>query len=176
MSKPKTLVVNLLGGPGANKSTAAAGIFNALKYDGVNCELAAEFAKDLTWEERQETLKDQIYVFGKQYHRIFRLLNKVDVIITDSPILLTPIYDSKNRELLKQLVLTEHDSWWTYNVFLKRSKKYNPKGRNQTEDEAKQIDRVVLDFLTENNLPFEVFDGDKTGEQQIVKKILMLIQ
>jgi len=172
----KTLVVNLLGGPGCNKSTSAAGIFNALKYKGINCELAAEFAKDLTWEERQETLKDQIYVFGKQYHRIYRLLDKVDVIITDSPILLSPMYDSSKRKTLLDLVISEHNSWWTYNVFLKRVKLYNPKGRNQTEAEAKVIDSKVLDFLMDNSIPFETANGNKFGEEKIVSKILMLLK
>ena len=171
----ETLVVNLFGGPSSGKSTTAAGIFFDLKTRGVNTEIAPEFCKDLTWEDRHQTIKDQIYVFGKQFHRIFRLLGKVDVIITDSPLLLTPVYDIEKRESLKKLAFEEHKKLWTYNVLIKRKKSYNPSGRSQTETEAKELDTRILDMLFEANECFETVDGDTEGKDLIVKKILMLL-
>jgi hypothetical protein len=170
-----TLVVNLFAGPGAGKSTTAAGIFFELKSKGINCELAAEYAKDLCWEERTRTFDDQIYIFGKQYHRIFRLLGQVAVVITDSPLLLTPVYDAEKRPTLKKLVLEEHNKMWTYNVFLKRKKAFNPKGRNHNEEQSKDIDYAVADMLLENDVLFETFEGTVEGKDAIVKKILMLL-
>lgn len=90
--KNNTLIVNLFGGPVSGKSTAAAGLFCLLKMHGIKCELVTEFAKDLVWEERYKTLKNQQYIFGKQYHKIWRVLNQVDVILTDSPLMLSIIY------------------------------------------------------------------------------------
>jgi len=174
--KKQTLVVNLFAGPGAGKSTTAAGIFFELKTRGINCELAAEFAKDLTWEERHDTFKDQIYIFGKQYHRIFRLLDKVDVIITDSPLLLTPVYDGEHRPELRNLVISEHRRMWTYNVFLKRKKKFNPKGRKHGLEEAQALDSLILDQLDSINECYEVFDGTSEGKDAIVKKILLHLE
>lgn len=171
----KTLVTNLFSGPGAGKSTLAAGIFFELKMRDINCELAAEYAKDLVWEQRQYTLDDQIYLFGKQYHRIFRLLGKVNVIITDSPILLTPIYDKEHRQSLEQLVIDEHNKMWTYNVFISRAKKYKPEGRNEDETEAKAIDREIADLLYKYNIPFETYDGIYDSKNKIVDKIIMLL-
>ncbi len=49
--KNETLVINMFAGPGAGKSTLAAGTFFRLKCLGVNAEIAPEYAKDLVWEE-----------------------------------------------------------------------------------------------------------------------------
>lgn len=170
-----TLVVNFYGGPGVSKSTMAAGVYSALKWRHRNVELVGEFAKDLTWEERHKTLKDQIYILGEQYHRIFRLLGQVDAIITDSPIILSPIYDSEKRPLLKELAHNEHKKMWTYDVFLTRVKPYNPKGRNQSEAEAKELDKVIATMLEDNLIPYETFPGSEEGQAKIVEKIILLL-
>lgn len=82
-------VINLLSGPGAGKSTTAAGLFYQMKLKGINVELITEYAKDMTWEERYNTLSNQLYIFAKQYSRQLRVKNKVDYIVTDSPLLLS---------------------------------------------------------------------------------------
>lgn len=66
-------VINLFAGPGSGKSTTCAGVFSKLKLAGVNCEMALEYAKDKVWEQSFHTLDNQIYIFGKQLHRLWRL-------------------------------------------------------------------------------------------------------
>ena len=156
-----TLIVNLLAGPGAGKSTFAAALFAELKFYGTDVELAPEYAKDLVWEKRYKTFEDQIYMFGKQFHRINRLIGQVEVIVTDSPILLTPIYDGLKRKTLEKLVFEEFRKNRNYNIFLNRKKKYTEKGRNQTEDQAKDVDRRIKDLLQDNEIPFEELDGTR---------------
>ena len=172
MSKShKTLVVNLFGGPGSGKSTSASHIFANLKWEDIECELVQEYAKDLVWEKRFKTFEDQVYMFGKQHHRVFRLLGQVDVVITDSPLLLTPIYDGEKRETLKKLSFEEFDKNHNFNIFLRRKKKYNPKGRNQDEEGAKEKDRQIKALLEENNVPFIEMDGTNKSVDVIVKTI-----
>ena len=168
----ETLVVNLFGGPGSGKSTTAAGVFFDLKVAGIDAELAAEFAKDLTWEKRHATLEDQIYVFGKQYHRIYRLLGEVDVVVTDSPFILSCIYDKEKRPELRALAMREHNKTRSLNFVIDRKKKYNPKGRNQTEAEAKQVDDVVRRFLAEEAINYRVASGLLEGKELIVESIM----
>ena len=96
------LIVNLFGAPGAGKSTGAAYVFSQLKAAGVNAELVTEFAKDKVWEETKAVFENQAYIFGKQYFRISRLMGKVDVVITDSPILLSVFYNKDNAVLGKE--------------------------------------------------------------------------
>lgn len=176
LPKKETLVVNLFAGPGTGKSTTCAGVFFDLKNLQINCEIAPEFAKDLVWEKRNYTFEDQIYLFAKQYHRIFRLLGQVDVVITDCPILLSPVYDKERRPTFEKLVLEEHEKMWTYNVFLKRKKKYNPIGRIHNEAQARDIDRQILDVLDRTNQCYEVFEASKEGKNDIVKKILLFLE
>jgi hypothetical protein len=171
----KTLVVNLLGGPGTGKSSIRAGIFHDLKFQGIDCEEAPEAAKDFVWEKRKLTFGNQVFLFGQQHMRIWRLLGQVEVIITDSPLLLTPIYDTAKSPTLRNLALEEFNSMWNYVVFLKRCKPYNPNGRNQNEDEARVIDQKIADYLLDNGIPFETAKGTDTGKNYIVQKILTLL-
>lgn len=160
------IVVNLFAGPGSGKSTTCAGVFAKLKLAGVNCEMALEYAKDKVWEESNKVLDDQIYVFGKQLHRIFRLKDKVDVVITDSPILLSIIYDKTGNKYFSDLVLNQFNNFDNRNYFIERTTMYNPKGRLQTEDEAKEIDKVLLDLLKDCNIEY-----DSVGKNEAVDYI-----
>ena len=81
----------------------------------------------------------------------------MSVVITDSPLLLTPIYDAEKRPTLKKLVLEEHNKMWTYNVFLKRKKAFNPKGRNRNEEQSKDLDYSVADMLLKTKVYFSTF-------------------
>ena len=170
-----SIIVNLFGGPGISKSTTAAGIFSLLKIHSVNCELVSEFAKDLVWEERFKSLKDQVYIFGKQYHRIWRLVDLVDVIITDSPILLPLVYDKNDKNYFQPLVKEMFSSFNNLNFLLIRSKKYDPNGRYQNEEEAKQVDNTVEKVLLENKVDFESITGNYNAINIITERILKLL-
>jgi adenylate kinase family enzyme len=52
----ETLFVNLFGSPGTGKSTMAASIFAELKWRGVDCEIVTEYAKELTWKAKKESV------------------------------------------------------------------------------------------------------------------------
>lgn len=142
-----TVIVNLFGGPGCGKSTLAAGLFAYLKHEHVNVELVTEYAKDLTWQGHQDVLrKEQLFVFAEQHRRIARLLGKVDVIVTDSPLLLTCVYLDKNHagyHFFIDLVCAINNSHNCLNYVLIRNRPYAPAGRNQTEDQARSIDQQI---------------------------------
>ena len=178
MSNNKTMVINLFGGPGTGKSTCAAYIFSRLKMMGINAELVTEAAKDLTWEESFKNLKDQIYVFGKQAHRLFRCADQVDVIVTDSPIFLSTIYnqDDDIDVELHNLVLKVIDKYNNINIVLKRVKPYNPVGRTQTEAESDAISNNIKSCLDGENFDYYEFDGNIEGCEDILAKVVKTIQ
>ena len=145
----ETKIINLFGGPGCGKSTTASGIFYELKKRGYECELSQEFAKDKVWEDSLRTLDDQIYIFGKQFHRIWRLIGKVEYIICDSPLLNSVIYDATDNQYLKGLVVSEFKKMNNINVFIERGNVFVQNGRNQDEEESKHIDSKIIDLLDE---------------------------
>jgi len=170
-----TIVVNLIASPSSGKSTIMADVFAKLKWAGVDCEIVTEFAKDLVWEDRQETFKDETYIFAKQNHRLFRVNGKVDVIITDRPLILTSLYNNKyglKSKELDDLVLSTFNSYDNLNYFIVRKKKYNPNGRNQTEKESDEIAVELLELLKKDNIPFIKIDGTTEASDIIMSDIL----
>ena len=155
-----TQIINLFGGPGTGKSTIAALVFGELKKKGYEIELVTEYAKD-------KTLENQIYVFGKQLHRIWRVKNKVNFIITDSPILLSIIYDKEKNDNLKRLVLDVHNNFNNINILIKRDTIYNPNGRFQNEIEAKLIDKQIMNLLKNNSIDFHEINITNAVEEII---------
>lgn len=165
-------VVNFFAGAGAGKSTLCAGVFAELKNRGLNVEIAHEYAKDLVWEERHIAVSDQLYIFAKQYHKLFRLKDKVDIILTDSPLLFSTVYLPENYYThFKPLVIEAHYSFANMNFFVNRTKPYNSSGRLQTIDEAKKIDDVVRQRLFELSIPYTNVNGDRDSIIPIADQI-----
>lgn len=172
------ILVNLFGAPGAGKSTGAAYIFSQLKMRGVNAELVTEFAKDKVWEESKAVFNNQAYIFGKQYFRISRCADKVDVVITDSPLLLSVIYnnDPVLGEEFNEVVRKVMNNYNCMNYYLTRTKKYNPIGRFQTEAESDEIADEIHQLLVRENLLFNETTGDIEGYDNIVNDILNILE
>jgi nicotinamide riboside kinase len=167
-----TLIVNLFGGPSTGKSTNAAGIFYKLKTQGINCEYIQEYAKDKTWQGDTFSLAVQPYITSKQLYRQHRVMGKVDVIVTDSPIILGVVYgglyagDKFNAWLIDAFKQLNN-----MNVFLTRNldnHPYNPSGRTQTVDQAIDIDQLVREMLVKNNINFTEILVDHNTADNIV--------
>ena len=154
-----TLVINLFGGPGCGKSTTMARLFADLKSQGMNVEMVSEFAKDLVYELRQETMKDELYIFAKQHHRMFRVNGKVDIIITDRPLLLTNIYVSlylpkdEYSINLRKLVRSTFKTFNNINIVLDRTgiEYKGDEARLQSLKESEEIDEMTKDELNVSN-------------------------
>ena len=171
----ETLVVNLYGGPGTGKSTVTAHVYALLKWAGYNCEMAREYAKDKVWEGSIDVLNDQIHVFGEQYHRLHILQNKVDIILTDSPILLGLIYaETTNLPYVsfENLVMDTYNDMTNLNIFLNRKKNFEPAGRLQNIDESLSLDNNIIDLLESNMLPYYRFDANINSIEHIIELII----
>lgn len=177
------VVVNLFGVPGSGKSTGAAYIFSKLKMAGINAELVSEFAKDKVWEETKAVFENQAYIFGKQSFRMSRCKDKVDVIITDSPLPLSIFYN-KNKEVygasFDKSVMDVFNSYQNLNFLINRVKPYNPKGRFQTEEESNALKAPMIEFLKSQNINYVEMDGNLQSydviAMNIVQRLVLLHQ
>lgn len=181
----KTLVVNLLGGPSSGKSKLTGYLFALLKFQNINCEQVPEYAKDVVWdlslpnvkEQNKEIIRhmlsNQIDIFGNQHKRLYRLLGKVDVVITDSPLIMQLAYS--NDVILDNLIHKEFNKMNNLNIFLNRVAPYNPAGRTQTKEEAQGLDPIIKDILIQHNIPFHTFDGSREGGEQIFELVMKIL-
>jgi len=172
--REKPLVINLYGGPGTGKSTTAAHVFALLKQKDVNAELVREYAKDIVWEGRTHLLSGvfpyQLVIFSKQNKRMFDLVGKVDVIVTDSPLWLSYHYSGHDEQMLHLIVRTS--KWYDeVHFFLNRTKKFNPMGRVHDEIESKLIDVQLQKMLEDCRIGCTFIDADKHAAKFILDKI-----
>ena len=168
------ILVNLYGAPGSGKSTGAAYIFSKLKMAGIDAELVTEFAKDKVWEESKAPFDNQAYMFGKQYFRISRCADKVDVIVTDSPLPLSIFYNS--TEILgkefNEMVMKVANSYERMDYLIHRVKPYNPNGRFQNEEESDKLADDLWNFLMMWDIEFSQRNGNQEEYDYIVEEIL----
>ncbi len=173
----KVIVVNLFGAPGAGKSTGAAYIFSQLKMAGINAELVTEYAKDKVWEEDKAVFDNQAYIFGKQSLRLSRCKDKVSVIITDSPLPLSILYnkDPILGEDFNRTVMNVFNSYNNMSYLLYRVKPYNPAGRFQTEEESDEVAEELRQLLDSRNISYIDMSGDMDGYDKIVSSVLNVV-
>lgn len=174
-----TTVINLFGGSGCGKSTTAALLFARMKLMGLHVELVREYVKYWAWNDRKVREWDQLYLLGKQSAYESNLYDKVDYIVTDSPILLAGIYQ-EFRSLGKYTYLSTaaqafmahaEERGVTYkNFFLKRNKPFDTRGRYETEEQAKEVDQFVHNYLCAYSgfRPIEVSGPDEKRDAEIL--------
>ena len=168
-------VINLFGEPCSGKSTISAGLFYYMKIRNYNVELVTEYAKDLVWEQRDETFKDQLYITAKQNHRLECLRNKVDYVITDSLILLGAIYANYNIKYRNSLLLIVIEqifkSYDNINFLLNRKLPYKNKGRIHNENQSIYIKEEIIKTLHNNFINYITIDSDETSVHKILSKL-----
>lgn len=155
MFKEKALVVNFFGAPGAGKTTATLGLAAEMKRCWMKIELVQEYAKELTWEQNSRRLALQHAIFSEQESRLNRVVNDVEVIITDAPLLFSVYYAPDNYpDSFKKFVFDWFSLYNNVNIYVERSHEYALEGRLQDEEQSNEINDTLLQFLLENGVPF----------------------
>lgn len=168
----KTICLNFYAGPGAGKSTIASAVFSELKKRHINCELITEFAKRKVWEGNYGCLENQLYITAKQQYLMWTVSKHVNLIITDSPLLLGSIYG--NDDLLNQIIFREYRKFHNIDVYLTRNPKakYQSNGRMQTHHEAIIKDNEIKTLLGQLNPQYSTFVVNHAVVDNVVNLVL----
>lgn len=168
MDIKNTILVGAFGGPGAGKTTSAWEIAAELKKLGLVVEYVSEYAKELVWEDNRELLNgsynNQMQVYKEQKKRIDRLIGKVDVIVTDSPTVLSVNYLDREKvstaqiKQFSEMAVGDYKQYKTFNFFIERGQgAYEQEGRLQTLEQSKKIDEEIKHFLKSNQIKFGIY-------------------
>lgn len=179
----KTVVINIVGGPGAGKSTIASGVFNLLKMSQRDAELVNEYPKSLVWEERKKTFDDSLYLFAKQSHIQYSINGKVDYMVTDRPLIMSNMYHNfwmdkdwpkEWNEAFYQIVKQTWDLYENRVYLIERAFPYTANGRNENEEEALHQDKLTKKWLDDLGIDYITVRGDDKAHftifEDIVKK------
>ncbi len=173
--RDKAIVVNLIGGPGCGKSILTSELFAEFKKKFISTEISPEYIKKKLREKSQKAVQSQIYIFGKQQYQLFTMKDEVDVIVTDSPFILSSIYDSSNCNELRALIVKEFNKYNNMTYYIERDEEvpYEQEGRYQDSEGAKKVDTVVFDFLINNNIEFKTVKGiGNSTKKKIIKEVI----
>ncbi len=162
--KHNTVVVNLVAGPGAGKTTCAWEIAAELKKAGLVVEYVSEVAKEYVWDGRTDlldgTLEHQRALYEQQNHRVQCLIGKVDVVVTDSPIILNLLYLKERNPVYENEVITQFKSRRNFTLFVQRGEKFEKEGRIHNREQSAQLDKEVLDLLDNNDIYYGKYTYD----------------
>jgi len=165
------LLINFTGAPGAGKSTMAAGLFHQLKTRHWNVELVTEYTKELLLTQDTWSLSDELLIFTEKYRRI-KKLESVDLVITDSPLINSVIYDNDQfgpaAGALYEAVARSFDSLY---FAVDRVSPYIPVGRMPDADAADQAGEAIVSHLRRLNAPLYRVKGTDAAIPHILDVI-----
>jgi len=173
------IVSNFFGGPGVGKSTLAAIVYSMLKRRGINCEYSHEWIKwRLVWEGDSDIVDDQLFIFANQHRQQFVLRDKVDVCITDSPLMMSLAYgkmfeakSTKDSNPFFDLVRDRANSFDNLNFWVHRSHPYDHAGRPQTETQANIVNTQIQMELENEGVPLNYIDSN-IDPYDVVERII----
>jgi len=179
MKNKKIRRICLYGGASSGKSITATNVRAQLGFRSYDIELVDEVIKDWTYIPRIPKDCDSFFLQAGQIQKEdIRLRTGVDLIVSDSPLLLQYFYALYHKVPLQDAMLSaalEFEQLYpSLNIFINREDKfYNEVGRYEKLWEAKHIDNLIKGVLVQNKTSFTSFSClDQSGiVEYIISKV-----
>lgn len=143
-------VINICGAPNSGKSSLAAHLFSDFKSRGLNCELVTEAAKTVIYEKTKHKIWNQPLIFGEQLQGILRVIDEVDFVITDSPIILGIAYRPDCFSTLDDLIKQTFSYFNNYCYILPINNNFKKTGRRHTKAECVDLQNNIINIVCDN--------------------------
>lgn len=158
----KTLVINLFAGPRAGKRTCAWQLADELTRLGYRVEYIPKYSKELLLDDRMDmldgSLEHQQMIFKEQNRRIQRMSGKVDIVVTDSPLLLSSLYCKEHSKEFDQAVRENFLGYDNFNLFVNRGNVNEQGGNSQSQDKNRAIDEKINNYLHSHEIFYGTYD------------------
>ncbi len=162
-----TKVINVIGGPGCDKSLVTSAIILFLKLHDKTVEVIPDYAKSLVWQQNFEVLKNQYFIAQRQYEMLNLLDGQIQFLITECSLPQVLYYNENYADNICDIGKTRTQilNWYkqhnNINVLVERGdRKYIHTGRFQDEEQAKGIDRGLRGILTREGLRYTALPGN----------------
>lgn len=156
-----TQVINVIGGPGCDKSLITSAIILFLKLHNKTVEVIPDFAKSLVWQQNFEVLKNQYFIAQRQFEMLTLLDGQVQYLISECSLPQVLYYNENYLDNICDIgktrtqILDWYGQFNNTNILVERGdRNYVRTGRFQDEEGARKIDRGMRELLEREELPF----------------------
>ena len=165
-----TKVINIIGGPGSDKSFFSAALVMYLHQHHKTVKTIPAFAKALVWQQNFEVLKNQYFIAQRQFEMLNLFDGQVQFLITEGSLPQVLYYNESYAQNICDVANTRAQilEWYrlhdNINILVERGdKKYLRTGRFQEEDQALEIDRGLRAMMDRLGLPYTALAPDMTA-------------
>lgn len=156
-----TKVINIIGGPGSDKSLYSSAIVLYLNLHHKTVEVIPDYAKSLVWQQNFEVLKNQYFIAQRQFEMINLLDGQVQFLITECSLPQVLYYNEHYEDNICDIAKTRAQilEWYqqhnNVNILVERGeKRYIRTGRFQDEDQARTIDHGLRSLLLREGMRY----------------------
>jgi hypothetical protein len=174
-----TKVINIIGGPGSDKSFFSAALVLYLHQHKKTVKTIPAFAKALVWQHNFEVLKNQYFIAQRQFEMLNLFDGQVQFLITEGSLPQLLYYNESYAQNIcdvsntRAQILEWHRLHDNINILVERGdKKYMRTGRFQEEDQALEIDRGLHTLMDRLGLPYTVLAPDLTAVNSFAASLL----
>ncbi|MGQ9725144.1 MAG: hypothetical protein ACUVVU_07315 [Tepidimonas sp.] len=163
-----TKVINIVGGPGCDKSLYSSAIVLKLHLLHKTAELIPEVAKMLVWLGDQEALRNQYGIALHQFRLLEVLDGQVQYLVTEGGLPQLLYYNARYADNVcdvdktRRQILEWYRQFDNINIFAQRDpdKPYIRAGRLQDENHAREMDSEMRNLLSAEGIKYTLLPPD----------------